>query len=239
MSADVWVGTWRPHRPKGPIAALYSSPGPKYGLPTNVGERERQRGAGQASRMGSSPGYAAPWGGMARGSPAASRREGDKCLLAVPRACPVLCIGGALLTQLNEAAHPSLSSSHRRPSLCHPQGLHQGIFDFSPTHCFRCGSSYTPRSVPRKLSPPPGPLRSVWGSVPAPVWRDLCRALGLGALTVWPMPLVPWLYLSSLLQVSPVMTRPATEPLHTALASAASICRMNALRGLSTVCQPR
>uniref|UniRef100_K7GAJ5 Ciliary microtubule associated protein 1B n=1 Tax=Pelodiscus sinensis TaxID=13735 RepID=K7GAJ5_PELSI len=37
MSADVWVGSWRPHRPKGPIAALYSSPGPKYGLPTNVG----------------------------------------------------------------------------------------------------------------------------------------------------------------------------------------------------------
>ncbi|KAJ7329370.1 hypothetical protein JRQ81_015544 [Phrynocephalus forsythii] len=37
MSTDVWVGTWRPHRPRGPIAALYSSPGPKYGLPTNVG----------------------------------------------------------------------------------------------------------------------------------------------------------------------------------------------------------
>uniref|UniRef100_A0A8C0IYR8 Ciliary microtubule associated protein 1B n=1 Tax=Chelonoidis abingdonii TaxID=106734 RepID=A0A8C0IYR8_CHEAB len=36
MSADVWVGAWRPHRPKGPIAALYSSPGPKYGLPTNT-----------------------------------------------------------------------------------------------------------------------------------------------------------------------------------------------------------
>uniref|UniRef100_A0A8B9PA01 Outer dense fiber of sperm tails 3B n=1 Tax=Apteryx owenii TaxID=8824 RepID=A0A8B9PA01_APTOW len=37
MSADVWVGTWRPHRPRGPIAALYTSPGPKYRLPTNVG----------------------------------------------------------------------------------------------------------------------------------------------------------------------------------------------------------
>uniref|UniRef100_A0A670JBC2 Outer dense fiber protein 3-like n=1 Tax=Podarcis muralis TaxID=64176 RepID=A0A670JBC2_PODMU len=37
MSADVWVGSWRPHRPRGPIAALYSSPGPKYALPTNVG----------------------------------------------------------------------------------------------------------------------------------------------------------------------------------------------------------
>ncbi|KAM8820192.1 ciliary microtubule associated protein 1B [Eudromia elegans] len=37
MSADMWVGPWRPHRPRGPIAALYSSPGPKYRLPTNVG----------------------------------------------------------------------------------------------------------------------------------------------------------------------------------------------------------
>ncbi|XP_054703631.1 outer dense fiber protein 3B isoform X5 [Grus americana] len=37
MSADAWVGSWRPHRPRGPIAALYGSPGPKYGLPTNVG----------------------------------------------------------------------------------------------------------------------------------------------------------------------------------------------------------
>nr|XP_028603319.1 outer dense fiber protein 3-like [Podarcis muralis] len=37
MSTDVWVGSWRPHRPRGPIAALYSSPGPKYALPSNVG----------------------------------------------------------------------------------------------------------------------------------------------------------------------------------------------------------
>ncbi|NWR60665.1 ODF3A protein, partial [Bucorvus abyssinicus] len=37
MSDNAWVGTWRPHRPRGPIAALYSGPGPKYGLPTNVG----------------------------------------------------------------------------------------------------------------------------------------------------------------------------------------------------------
>uniref|UniRef100_A0A669QKM8 Outer dense fiber of sperm tails 3B n=2 Tax=Phasianus colchicus TaxID=9054 RepID=A0A669QKM8_PHACC len=34
-----WVGTWRPHRPRAPIAALYGGPGPKYGLPTNVGFR--------------------------------------------------------------------------------------------------------------------------------------------------------------------------------------------------------
>ncbi|KAM9026230.1 ciliary microtubule associated protein 1B isoform 1-T1 [Ara ararauna] len=37
MSDGPWVGSWRPHRPRGPIAALYTSPGPKYGLPTSVG----------------------------------------------------------------------------------------------------------------------------------------------------------------------------------------------------------
>ncbi|CDQ89464.1 unnamed protein product [Oncorhynchus mykiss] len=34
---DVWVGSWRPHKPRGPIAALYSSPGPKYALPGATG----------------------------------------------------------------------------------------------------------------------------------------------------------------------------------------------------------
>ncbi|XP_071370145.1 ciliary microtubule associated protein 1B [Centroberyx affinis] len=34
---DVWVGSWRPHKPRGPIAALYGSPGPKYALPGLIG----------------------------------------------------------------------------------------------------------------------------------------------------------------------------------------------------------
>uniref|UniRef100_A0A8V5G815 Uncharacterized protein n=1 Tax=Melopsittacus undulatus TaxID=13146 RepID=A0A8V5G815_MELUD len=38
MSDGPWVGSWRPHRPRAPIAALYTSPGPKYGLPSSVGE---------------------------------------------------------------------------------------------------------------------------------------------------------------------------------------------------------
>uniref|UniRef100_A0A3P9CVW2 Ciliary microtubule associated protein 1B n=1 Tax=Maylandia zebra TaxID=106582 RepID=A0A3P9CVW2_9CICH len=37
MKADPWVGTWRPHKPRGPIAALYGSPGPKYALPGLTG----------------------------------------------------------------------------------------------------------------------------------------------------------------------------------------------------------
>ncbi|XP_049984382.1 ciliary microtubule associated protein 1B isoform X4 [Alexandromys fortis] len=37
MGSEVWVGTWRPHRPRGPIAALHRGPGPKYKLPPNTG----------------------------------------------------------------------------------------------------------------------------------------------------------------------------------------------------------
>ncbi|KAI4879991.1 hypothetical protein NFI96_029171, partial [Prochilodus magdalenae] len=34
---EAWIGSWRPHRPRGPIAAMYSSPGPKYALPGVTG----------------------------------------------------------------------------------------------------------------------------------------------------------------------------------------------------------
>lgn len=37
QTTENWVGTWRPHKPRGPIAALYSSPGPKYALPGLTG----------------------------------------------------------------------------------------------------------------------------------------------------------------------------------------------------------
>ncbi|KAF3688917.1 Outer dense fiber protein 3-B [Channa argus] len=36
-TSEHWIGTWRPHRPRGPIAAQYSSPGPKYALPALTG----------------------------------------------------------------------------------------------------------------------------------------------------------------------------------------------------------
>uniref|UniRef100_A0A674NAF3 Uncharacterized protein n=1 Tax=Takifugu rubripes TaxID=31033 RepID=A0A674NAF3_TAKRU len=42
-SIENWVGTWRPHRPRGPIAALYSSPGPKYALPGLTGAYSPER----------------------------------------------------------------------------------------------------------------------------------------------------------------------------------------------------
>ncbi|KAK2842167.1 hypothetical protein Q5P01_012367 [Channa striata] len=36
-TAEPWVGSWRPHKPRGPIAAQYKSPGPKYALPGLTG----------------------------------------------------------------------------------------------------------------------------------------------------------------------------------------------------------
>lgn len=38
QSDKYWVGTWRPHKPRGPVAALYGSPGPKYALPGLIGK---------------------------------------------------------------------------------------------------------------------------------------------------------------------------------------------------------
>ncbi|KAM6419689.1 ciliary microtubule associated protein 1B [Pluvialis apricaria] len=80
MSADAWVGSWRPHRPRGPIAALYGSPGPKYGLPTNVGYRLHDpsrgrapaysfgvRAGGRQEERSPGPAYLLPPGTTARG----------------------------------------------------------------------------------------------------------------------------------------------------------------------------
>ena len=39
-----WVGTWRPHRPRGPIMAQFTSPGPKYSIPGTTGKATVARG---------------------------------------------------------------------------------------------------------------------------------------------------------------------------------------------------
>lgn len=59
MAEEVWVGTWRPHRPRGPIMALYSSPGPKYLIPPTTGKQapvgpggDRGAGVGAGSEVG-------------------------------------------------------------------------------------------------------------------------------------------------------------------------------------------
>lgn len=35
---DVWCGTWRPTKRRGPISAMYQSPGPQYLLPALTGK---------------------------------------------------------------------------------------------------------------------------------------------------------------------------------------------------------
>uniref|UniRef100_A0A8D0GF55 Ciliary microtubule associated protein 1A n=1 Tax=Sphenodon punctatus TaxID=8508 RepID=A0A8D0GF55_SPHPU len=37
MSDTVWVGTWRPHHPRRPIMAQFTSPGPKYSVQGTTG----------------------------------------------------------------------------------------------------------------------------------------------------------------------------------------------------------
>lgn len=81
MGSEVWVGTWRPHRPRGPIAALYRGPGPKYKLPPNTGynlhDPSRPRAPAftfgtriptQHKSCGPGPGYLVPARMTVRGS---------------------------------------------------------------------------------------------------------------------------------------------------------------------------
>ncbi|XP_052007822.1 outer dense fiber protein 3-B [Xyrauchen texanus] len=52
--ADVWVGSWRPHKAQGPIAAMYKSPGPTYALPgaTGINNHDPQMHKGPAFSFG-------------------------------------------------------------------------------------------------------------------------------------------------------------------------------------------
>ncbi|VTJ89105.1 Hypothetical predicted protein [Marmota monax] len=66
MTEEVWVGTWRPHRPRGPIMALYSSPGPKYLIPPTTGKNLSALG-GRGGRRGKSQEQGLGWPGVGLG----------------------------------------------------------------------------------------------------------------------------------------------------------------------------
>jgi len=38
--SETFLGTWRPHKPRGPIGAMMKSPGPKYALPGSIGNND-------------------------------------------------------------------------------------------------------------------------------------------------------------------------------------------------------
>ena len=78
-----WVGDWRPHKPRGAIGAHFKSPGPKYGLPVNLGTNAHDK------RKREAPAYSfgsrhAKFGAQASPGPAAytikanfTRKGGD------------------------------------------------------------------------------------------------------------------------------------------------------------------
>lgn len=65
------MGTWRPHRPRGPIMALYSSPGPKYLIPPTTGKSLRAWEGQEPGGQVGGPGRA--WGSI----PDSPRGEGQ------------------------------------------------------------------------------------------------------------------------------------------------------------------
>ncbi|XP_059537269.1 ciliary microtubule associated protein 1B isoform X5 [Myotis daubentonii] len=81
MGSDLWVGPWRPHRPRGPIAAHYRGPGPKYKLPSNTGRYFPER-AGNATYPSAPRHTMAPrnWGVQAEhNSPGETTRVRYRC----------------------------------------------------------------------------------------------------------------------------------------------------------------
>lgn len=74
-----WVGTWRPHRPRGLISAQFPSPGPQYSIPGTTGtaaiagvQGDARRGRGGAEQLPSlSP--------CRRSLPQTRRSGGSRC----------------------------------------------------------------------------------------------------------------------------------------------------------------
>ncbi|KAM6100988.1 ciliary microtubule associated protein 1B [Pterocles gutturalis] len=179
MSANGWVGSWRPHRPRGPIAALYSSPGPKYGLPTNVGYHEHDpsrlrapaysfgvRTGGREADRSPGPAYLLPPGTTVRGpdgTPAFS-------IHGRPRDLPPLCTPG--------------------PGRYSPERATRVAFPSAPACSLRsrtrlCAAQQTPGPAAYQLPPMLGP--QVVGKSSAPnysmpgrsaigaFYQDLCK----------------------------------------------------------------
>ncbi|NXS35256.1 ODF3B protein, partial [Pomatostomus ruficeps] len=67
-----WVGPWRPHRPRAPVAAQYRTPGPKYVLPGGVGYEQHDPSHRRA------PAFSF---GLRMGGPQASRSPGPQYLV--------------------------------------------------------------------------------------------------------------------------------------------------------------
>lgn len=150
MGSDLWVGPWRPHRPRGPIAALYRSPGPKYNLPSNTGTGSWGCAGGAGGRAGESvPGAGAvPWAGggrSGRGRLCPARAAGPVTLDArrLPAARP---LAGPRPRLLLRPAPPQAAGVVRPRARLPGAGAHDGA---------------RPGLLPRLLHPrPPAPRRA-------------------------------------------------------------------------------
>ncbi|XP_056371393.1 outer dense fiber protein 3B isoform X1 [Oenanthe melanoleuca] len=76
MSKEGWVGAWRPHRPRVPVAGRFRSPGPQYGLPSGIGESGSAGPAGDRSRQDQVPASPCPPPGCEHRDPSALRAPG-------------------------------------------------------------------------------------------------------------------------------------------------------------------
>ncbi|XP_063253255.1 ciliary microtubule associated protein 1B isoform X2 [Prinia subflava] len=72
MSKEPWVGPWRPHRPRVPVAIRLLTPGPKYDIPSGMGCDRRDPCSRRA------PAYSF---GLRLGSPEAPRSPGPQYLV--------------------------------------------------------------------------------------------------------------------------------------------------------------
>ncbi|NXX55266.1 ODF3A protein, partial [Scopus umbretta] len=180
MSANVWVGSWRPHRPRGPIAALYGSPGPKYGLPTGVGyhlhdpSRGRApaysfgvRAGGRQEERSPGPAYLLPPGTTAKGKdgiPAFS-------IYGRPHDLPPICTPGPGCYCPERAGRLAFPSA---PACSLRSRTRQGTSHQTPGR--RDGGQAGPPAIPGKSSAPnytiPG--RSNVGAF----HEDLCKTPG-------------------------------------------------------------
>ncbi|XP_036286033.1 outer dense fiber protein 3B [Pipistrellus kuhlii] len=189
MGSDLWVGPWRPHRPRGPIAALYRSPGPKYKLPSNTGyllhDPSRARAPAfsfglrlpkQLESFGPGPGYLVPARMTARGpdcSPAYSIHGRQR--LAAPSVTPGP--GRYFPERAGNAAYPSAPRHTIAPRNWGVQVEHD-----SPGP-----AAYTVPSVlgPRVIGKVSAPTYSMYGrSVVGSFFEDLSKTPGPGTYPV-------------------------------------------------------
>ncbi|KAM6301746.1 ciliary microtubule associated protein 1A-like [Podargus strigoides] len=184
MPDNGWVGSWRPHRPRGPVAALFKSPGPKYGLPSNVGYNLHDPSRNRA------PAYSF---GLRRDGQEKQRSPGPRYLL--PPGTTVK--GKAGTPAFSICGRPRDMKPFCTPGPGHysPEKAERATFPSAPACSLRsrtrhCASQQTPGPAAYKLPPMLGPRVITKSSAPnysmpgrsnvGTFNQDLCKTPGPG-----------------------------------------------------------